>query len=131
MKSVVKFSISQTVFINVVFVILVIAGVFSILTIPVENMPTVDIGKVFISTTYFGASAEDVEQLVTAKIEDALDGLESVEFIQSHSYRNVSSVLVKFIDDSDYKDLYDELRFRALNIKDELPTNGRTSFFLS
>ncbi|QTA91075.1 efflux RND transporter permease subunit [Desulfonema magnum] len=129
MKAVVKFSIRQIVFINVIFVILVIAGIFSILTIPVENMPTVDIGKVFISTTYFGASAEDVEQLVTAKIEDALDGLESVEFIQSHSYRNVSSVLVKFIDDSDYKDLYDELRFRALNIKDELPAGADEPVF--
>jgi len=129
MKSVVKFSIKQTVFINVVFVILVVAGVFSILTIPVENMPSVDIGKVFISTIYFGASAEDVEELVTKKIEDALDGLEYVEFIQSNSYRNVSSVQIKFIDDSDYKDIYDELRFRVLNIKDELPAGADDPFF--
>jgi len=129
MKSVVKFSIKQIVFINVVFIILTIAGVFSILTIPVENMPNVDIGKVFISTTYFGAPAEDVEELVTKKIEDALDGLEYVEFIQSDSHRNVSSVQVKFIDDSDYKDLYDELRFRTLNIKDELPAGADEPLF--
>jgi HAE1 family hydrophobic/amphiphilic exporter-1 len=129
MKPVVRFSIKQNVFINVVFVILVVAGAFSILTIPVENMPMVDIGKVFISTTWFGASAEDVEQLVTTKIEDALDGLEHVEFIQSNSYRNVSSVQVKFIDDSDYKDLYDELRFRILNIKDELPAGTDDPLF--
>ncbi|OQY58696.1 MAG: acriflavin resistance protein [Desulfobacteraceae bacterium 4572_88] len=129
MKSLVSFSIRQTVFINVIFVILTVAGVFSIATIPVENMPNVDIGKVFISTTYFGASAEDVEQLLTTKIEDALDGLEHVEFIQSSSYRNVSSVQVKFIDDSDYRDLYDEVRFRTLNIKDELPNGADDPIF--
>ncbi len=130
MRPVVKFSIKQTVFINVIFVILVIAGGFSLYTIPVENMPMVDIGKVFIQTVYFGASSEDVEQLVTKKIEDALDDQENVEYIQSESYRNFSSILVKFNDDTDYKDLYDELRFRILNIKDELPPEADEPRFI-
>jgi len=130
MKSIVRFSIQQTVFINVIFVILIIAGLFSMANIPVENVPTVDIGKVFIHTSYFGASAKDVEQLVTQKIEDALEGMEHVEYIQSASYRNFSNVQVKFIDDADYKDLFDELRFRALNIKNELPENAEEPYFL-
>jgi HAE1 family hydrophobic/amphiphilic exporter-1 len=130
MKSVVQFSIKQNVFINVVFVILTVAGGFCLYTIPVENMPNVDIGKVFIYTTYFGASAEDVEQLVTTEIEDALDGLEDVEFIQSDSYRNFSSVLVKFNDDTQYADLYDDLRFRALNIKNKLPPEADEPSFV-
>ena len=130
MKSVVKFSILQSVFINVVFVILVVAGAYSVFTTPLENYPVVDMGNVFIHTVYFGASAEDVEQLVTTKIEDALDGLENVEWIQSHSYRNFSSINVKFIDDSDYKKLYDDLRFRVLNIKNELPANTDDPTFL-
>ena len=130
MKSIVRFSIQQTVFLNVVFVILVIAGIFSIKSIPLENTPVVDIGKVFIHASYFGASAKDVEQLVTKKIEDALDGMEHVEYIQSNSYRNFCSIQVKFIDDSDYKDLYDELRFRTLNIKNELPETVEEPHFL-
>ncbi len=124
MRSVVRYSIGQTVFINVVFVMLVIAGLFSLFTIPVENMPNVDIGKVFINTFYIGASADDVERLVTAEMEEALDGLEDVEYVQSESYRNFSSVEVKFNDDADYEDLYDELRFRTLNIQDQLPAGA-------
>ncbi|QTA79273.1 Acriflavin resistance protein [Desulfonema limicola] len=130
MRPVVKYSIAQTVFINVIFVILTVAGLFSLFTIPVENMPNVDIGKVFIHTVWFGASADDVEQLVTAEIEDALDGLENVEYIRSDSYRNFSSVLVKFNDDTNYKYLYDELRFRTLNIKDQLPQGADEPDFL-
>ncbi len=121
MKPVVRYTLKQVVFINVVFVFLMVAGAFSILTSPVENMPPVDIGKVFITAVYFGASAEDVESLVTKEIEDALDGLENVEYIQSRSRRNHLSVEVKFIDDTDYPDLYDELRFRVLNAKKEFP----------
>ena len=130
MKSIVRFSIKQTVFINVIFVILVVTGIFSLLTNPVENMPTVDMGKIFIHTVYFGASANDVENLVTIKIEDALDGLKNVEYIQSRSYRNFSSIEVKFIDDTDYRALYDELRFRILSIKDELPQGADEPSYL-
>ncbi|MCP4746591.1 MAG: efflux RND transporter permease subunit [Desulfobacteraceae bacterium] len=130
MRPVVRYSLKQTVFLNVLFVLLLIAGAFSIATSPVENMPLVDIGKVMIQTVYYGASAEDVEQLVTAKVEQALESLENVDFVQSDSYRNYSSVLVKFIDDSDYKKLYDELRFRVLNIKDELPLGADEPRFL-
>lgn len=130
MKPVVQFSLKQTVFINVVFVILVLAGGFSLFTIPVENMPTVDMGQVFINTVWYGASADDVEQLVTAEIEDALDPLEEVEYIKSESYRNSSSIMVKFNDDVNYEDLYDELRFLSLNIKDELPPGADEPAFL-
>ena len=130
MKAVVQFSIKQTVLFNVVFVILVVAGAFSIFTTPLENMPVVDMGNVFVHTVYYGASADDVEQLVTVEIEKALDGLEDVEYIKSDSYRNFSSVEVKFLDDSDYRSRYDELRFRVLNIKDELPPDADESSFM-
>ena len=130
MRSVVQFSIKQTVLYNVVFVILIVAGAFSIFTTPLENMPVVDMGNVFINTVYYGASADDVEQLVTVEIEKALDGLEDIEYIKSDSYRNFSSVDVKFLDDSDYRARYDELRFRVLNIKDELPPDADEPTFM-
>ncbi|MBF0224750.1 MAG: efflux RND transporter permease subunit [Desulfobacterales bacterium] len=121
MESLVKFTLKQKVFINVVFVILVIAGIFALRLIPLENMPDVDAGRIFIRVVYFGASADDIENLVTKKIEDALDGLENVEYIDSVSYRNFSSVHIKLIDDVDYSDIYDEIRFRIQNAKKDLP----------
>ena len=121
MRNLVSFTLKQAVFINIVFVILMTAGIYSMLTTPMENLPPVAIGKVFINTVYYGASADDVEQLVTREIEDALDDLENVEYIQSSSMRNVSSILVKFIDDTDYLHLYNELRLRILNIRAQLP----------
>lgn len=130
MKSLVRFILSQNVFINVLFIILTVAGAFCLFTMPVENLPKVDIGKVFIHTNYFGAPAADVEQLVTRELEEALEDMDSVEYIQSNSYRNFSSVQVKFIDDTDYRDLYDELRFRTLNVKQKLPAGAEEPYFL-
>ncbi len=89
--------------------------------LPVERYPNVHMGKVVISGFLPGASPSDVEALVTKKIEDALDDLENVEYIRSRSFRERTSIMVKFLDDTDYAKGYDELRFRVLSIQNDLP----------
>ncbi len=121
MKGLIRFTLGQTVFINIIFVLLMIVGVFCTYELPVERYPNVQMGKVVISAFLPGASPTDVEALVTRKIEDALDDLENVEYIRSRSFRERSSVLVKFLDDTDYAKGFDELRFRVLSIQNDLP----------
>ncbi|PLX70616.1 MAG: hypothetical protein C0602_03660 [Denitrovibrio sp.] len=130
MKKFIELVISKRVVVNVLFIIFLIAGIESFMTSPIQNMPPVDIGKVFIYTSYYGASPEDVEKLVTSKIEDAIDGLENVEYTQSSSMRNISVVEVKFIDDTNYEELYDDMRLRILNIKNNLPAEADEPSFL-
>ncbi|MCP4116964.1 MAG: efflux RND transporter permease subunit [Desulfobacteraceae bacterium] len=130
MGRVVGYSLKQAVLINVVFVFLTVAGVFALFSTPVEVMPSADMGEVAINALYYGATAEDVENLVTRKIEEAVDGLESVEYILSDSYRNYAVIMVKFVDDTNYRDLYDELRFRVVSIRDELPEDAEDPAFI-
>lgn len=121
MRSVINFVLHRTVLVNLVFVIFMVVGAFSLLSIPVDRYPNVSMGKVYIETFFPGASPEEVEALVTNEIEEALDDLDDVEFIRSASYRQRSSVVVKFLDDVDYQKGFDELRFKVLAILDELP----------
>jgi HAE1 family hydrophobic/amphiphilic exporter-1 len=121
MRALFRFTLTQTVLFNLVFVLLIVAGAFSIMELPVERYPQINFGKVIITTFYPGAAPRDVEALVTREVEDALEGLEDVEFIRSTSFREYSQILVKFRDDVDYDARYDELRFRILSMLDELP----------
>ncbi|MBK1649009.1 efflux RND transporter permease subunit [Rhabdochromatium marinum] len=121
MKALVHFTLRQQVLFNLVFALTILVGVMSMGEITVERYPDVNMGKVQIATLYPGASPEDVEALVTRKIEEALEGLEEVEFIQSSSVRERSIITLKFRDDTDYDALYNQLRFRVLGILDELP----------
>jgi len=138
MRPVVRFSLGQRVLFNLIFVLLMVAGAFSVSRLPVERYPEVNFGKVLVTTIYPGASPRDVEALVTTKIEEALEGLEHVELIRSNSVRERSTLMVKFRDDTDYEGLYDELRFRVLSVLDELPAGVdpprfelvKTSFWL-
>ncbi|QGY39529.1 AcrB/AcrD/AcrF family protein [Pseudodesulfovibrio cashew] len=120
-QNLVALTLKQKVFVNLMFVLLMVVGVFCVFDLSVERYPDVRMGKVIISGFLPGASPDEVETLVTRKIEDALEDLENVEFIRSRSFRQRSSVLVKFLDDTDYDKLYDELRFRVLSIQNDLP----------
>ena len=122
MKPFFRYLLRQTVLVNLLFALAMAVGLFSLFDLPVERYPDVQMGKVQISTLLPGASPEDVESLITDEIEDALDDLESVEFIRSTSYRERSVIMVKFIDDTDYDKLYEELRLKVLSIMNELPS---------
>ncbi len=117
----IRFTLGQRVLLNLVFVILMVIGAWALFASPVERYPNIHFGKVLIDTFYPGASPGDVEALITSRIEDALEDLDNVEYILSSSYRERSSILVKFDDDTDYQKGYDELRFRVQGIIGDLP----------
>ena len=121
MNALIRFVLHRTVLVNLTFVIFMVVGAFSFLEMPVDRYPNINMGKVVIETVYPGASPEEVEALVTRKIEDALNDLTNVEFIRSSSLRQRSTVVVKFLDDTDYKTGFDELRFKVLGMLSELP----------
>jgi len=121
MRGFIRFTLGQSVLLNLIFLLVMFCGAWSMLRSPVERYPNIHFGKVLVDTYFPGASPADVEALVTRKIEDALEDMENVEYILSQSYRERSSILVKFIDDTDYRAGYDELRFRILNIREDLP----------
>ncbi len=121
MESVVAFSLKQRVFYNLMFVVLIVVGFISLFSLPAERYPNFGFGEVIISTIYPGAAPAEVESLVTRKIEEALESVEEVEWINSTSFSGRSHVRLKFVDDTDYDALYNEVRFEVLNIINELP----------
>lgn len=121
MRQVVAFSLKQRVFYNLMFVVLIVVGFISLFALPAERYPNFGFGEVIISTVYPGASSVEIESLVTRKIEDALEKVDDVEWISSTSFNGRSNIRLKFVDDSDYDALYNEVRFEVLNIVSELP----------
>ncbi len=121
MEAVVAFSLKQRVFYNLMFVVLMVVGFISLFSLPAERYPNFSFGEVIISTVYPGASPAEVESLITRKIEEALESVEEVEWINSTSFSGRSHIRLKFVDDTDYDALYNEVRFEVLNIINELP----------
>ncbi len=129
MRKFIEFFLNQKVLVNLLFLLLMFAGLVSLLELPVERYPNVNMGKVLITTFLPGASPQDVEALVTRELEEALDDLEEVEFIKATSYRGRSSLVVKFVDDTDYEELYKELRLKVLGAMPNLPPGVEPPLF--
>ncbi|MCD6663044.1 MAG: efflux RND transporter permease subunit [Comamonas sp.] len=80
-----QFFINRPVFAWVIAIMIMLAGAFSIVTLPLEMYPEIAPPRVTINTTYTGASAETVENSVTQIIEQQLKGLDNLLYMSSTS----------------------------------------------
>jgi len=123
MRGLIKFALGKTVFLNIVFIGVVVYGLWALFyRMPVDRYPNIQFGEVVINTAYPGASAEDVEKLVTQEIEDSLRGMADVDYVRSTSRGGLSIVKVKLVDDTDYDTLIREVKVRVASVQNRLPT---------
>ena len=80
-----RFFIDRPVFAWVIAIVIMLAGVMSILTLPVEQYPRIASPTVQISAYYPGASAQTVESTVTQVIEQRMNGIDHLVYMSSTS----------------------------------------------
>lgn len=98
----VDFFIKRPVFSTVCSLIIVLGGAIAIPTLPVAQYPQLAAPEVTASAYYTGASAQVVESTVTTPLEQAINGVEGMKYIQSSSGSDGSaSVTVTFDLDRD------------------------------
>lgn len=89
-------SIKRPVLATVMSLLLILVGLISYDRLPVREYPEIDEPIVTVTTTYPGASAEIIESQITQPLEDALSGIEGIEYITSSSREERSQITVTF-----------------------------------
>ena len=97
-----RFSVKQSLFVNLVSAIIIIIGIIVLLGINREVFPNVSFDIVTISTFYPGATPVDVEKLITVPIEKELKEVDGIDEIKSSSTLGASYITVEL--DPDEKD---------------------------
>jgi multidrug efflux pump subunit AcrB len=102
---------------NIAFVVVLLLGAISYATMPREQDPEINFNWVNITTVLPGATAEEVERLVTNPLEDAIQGVSDIRFVTSNSRNNVSSLLVRFseLSERDFDKRMNDLRREIQN----------------
>lgn len=103
-----KFSTENTVLLSIVLVTLLVLGGFSVARMPQEQFSEVPFFWVNVVVPYPGASATDIEQSVTVKVEREMQGLKDLKQVQSVTSDGLSVVRVEF-DDGITNDEFDRL----------------------
>ncbi len=116
----IDFSIRNPLVVNLLLVIVLLAGVLSWYAMPQEMFPVVEQDKVSIKTLFEGASPDEVERQVSLPIEQELEGLADIDVISSTSNEGLSSILIDLKSGSDVDDFMRKVR-TALDQVDDLP----------
>ena len=80
---------------------LVLMGAISYQNLPVQELPNVSFPFVVVVINYPGASPEDMEQLVTQPVENAISGVSGVQQINGFAGAGVSRISVQFVNGYD------------------------------
>ena len=114
-------SIRRPVFATMMIGALLVIGMFSYTTLPVDLYPEVDFPFTVVSTVYPGASAESVETEVSKKIEEAVNEISGVRHITARSREGYSIVFVEFLLERDGAEATQEVRDKVAGIRQDLP----------
>ena len=90
-----KSAIQKPVTTALIFIAVIVIGVFSFLKLPVDMFPQMDPPYITVMTTYPGASASEMETNVTKIMENALTSVDHLKHITSQSKDNISVVTLE------------------------------------
>jgi hydrophobic/amphiphilic exporter-1 (mainly G- bacteria), HAE1 family len=89
-------SVKRPVTTILVFVALMVMGLYSLVQLPVDLYPEMELPFVVVMTTYPGASASDIESNVTRPIENTLNSISNLKEITSTSNDGSSVIFMNF-----------------------------------
>ena len=95
MRGFIRFCIYHPVFTGCSVVIWILLGISSYFTLGVTLYPDVELPFVLVRTTYTGAGPNEIEQLISKPLEDALADLENLKTITTYSVEGISMVAVE------------------------------------
>ena len=121
-----NFFLNKRQFSYVLLAALCAAGIWALVSIPKENYPSITIPDGFVVTTLPGASASDMETLVTDKLEDQISGIANIDTMTSMSSDGVSEITVQFVASADINQSIQDLRDAVAKAEPNLPTDAST-----
>lgn len=119
--SISEFSIKRPIFTIMLTMIIVVLGLISLSRLPIDLMPDITYPTLNISASYPNTAPEEMEQLITRPIEEAMSAVPGVEEVFSTSSQGSSTVRVMFAWGTDLDEAANEVRERLDRIAGRLP----------
>ena len=119
-----RFAVQRPVLTVMVALIVIIVGLVSFRRLPIDLMPDITYPTLSISTEYENASPEEVEELITRIIEEAMSAVPGVEEVTSVSAEGRSNVRVAFAWGTDLDAASNDIRDRLDRIITRLPEDS-------
>jgi multidrug efflux pump subunit AcrB len=94
MRSLVSYFLDKSIFLNLISTLLIVIGAYKAMTINREAFPNINFDIVTVTTIYPGATAAEVEKLITKPIEDSIKAVDGIKETRSGSIENRSGIVI-------------------------------------
>jgi len=106
---------------NLAMIMMTLVGIWAIKVMPTQLDPPMHFPQVFVEVAWVGASAEDLETLVTTPIEQQLRTLPALNEINSSTRNGSTFINVRFDYDTDITVAFDQVKQRVASIRNLPP----------
>ena len=117
-------SVRKPVMTSIIFIAVVILGLFSYNKLPIDLLPKIETNTIMVMTTYDGASASDVETNVTRPLESSLNTVSNLKNITSTSKENRSIITMEFEYGLDLNVVTNDIRNKLDLVKSYMPSGA-------
>ena len=123
MKSIIAWFVENPVAANLIMFAMFVAGIFGYNSLEREFIPQTTINGMSVSVAWPGASPRDVEEQLVTRIEDAVDGLDGIDYIEGSAREGSGNVNIRTKLNVDYEKILDEVKARVDTIRN-LPSDA-------
>jgi len=124
MQKLAEICIRRPVFATMIVLSLVVVGTASYFRLGVDRFPSVDLPTVSVRTNLPGASAEEVESLVTQQIEEVVNTVDGIDELRSISGQGTSIIIATFKLDRNLESAAQDVRDRVNSLGRTLPDDA-------
>lgn len=116
-----RLSVKRPIATTMVFLIIIVVGVMGFRYLPVDLLPPIDYPRLSISTSYPNVGPEEIENLITDRIENAIASVPNVEEVRSNSEEGRSRVTLEFTQGTNIDAAANDVRAALDRIRDDFP----------
>jgi len=116
-----KTAVERPIATTMLFLIIIVLGVMSFRFLPVDLLPPVEYPQLTVATEYPNVGPEEIETIITQRIENTIAGVPGVERVRSSSSEGRSRVTLEFAQGTDIDVAANDIRAALDRVRDELP----------
>jgi len=116
-----EIAIQRPIATTMVFLIIITVGIMGFRFLPVDLLPPIEYPQLTVRTNYPNVGPEEIERIITDRVENAVAGVPNVEEIRSQSEEGTSRVTMEFAQGTNIDEAANDVRAALDRIRDDFP----------
>lgn len=116
-----ELSVKRPIATTMVFLIIIVLGIMGFRYLPVDLLPKIEYPMLSISTGYPNVGPEEIEKIITDRVENAISGVPNLEEVRSRSSEGRSRVTMQFTQGTNIDEAANDVRAALDRVRDDFP----------